>query len=126
MIDGEALVRGVDGYSDFNALHSGKHNAEVEMLAFDILALEGADLRDLPLSMRKIGLQRLLGGRPGAIFLSNFEQGEIGPDLFRQACEFGFEGLISKRSDRPYRGGRYPHWIKIKNRRHPVMSRSFE
>jgi ATP-dependent DNA ligase len=41
VLDGEAVVRGVDGYSDFNALQSGKHNAEVEMLAFDILALGG-------------------------------------------------------------------------------------
>ncbi|SDF31423.1 ATP dependent DNA ligase domain-containing protein [Bradyrhizobium brasilense] len=50
VIDGEAIVRGVDGYSDFNALHSGKHNAEVEMLAFDILAMDGDDLRDLSLN----------------------------------------------------------------------------
>ncbi|MCP1913829.1 ATP-dependent DNA ligase [Bradyrhizobium elkanii] len=53
VIDGEAIVRGVDGYSDFNALHSGKRNAEVEMLAFDILAMDDDDLRDPPLSMRK-------------------------------------------------------------------------
>ncbi|MGN8547692.1 DNA ligase [Bradyrhizobium sp. 13971] len=125
VIDGEAIVRGVDGYSDFNALHSGKHNAEVEMLAFDILTLDGNDLRDLPLSMRKTNLQRLLARRPEGIFVSDYEQGEIGPDLFRKACEFGFEGLVSKRSDRPYRGGRCPHWIKVKNRTHPGMSREF-
>jgi ATP dependent DNA ligase domain len=53
VIDGEAIVRGVDGYSDFNALHSGKYNGDVELLAFDILAMDGDDLRDLPLSMRK-------------------------------------------------------------------------
>lgn len=126
VIDGEAIVRGVDGYSDFNALHSGKHNAAVEMIAFDILAMDGDDLRDLPLSMRKTNLQRLLARRPEGIFLSDFEQGEIGPDLFRKACEFGFEGLVSKRSDRPYRGGRCPHWIKVKNRTHAAMSRKFE
>lgn len=126
MIDGEAIIRGVDGYSDFSALHSGKHNAEVEMLAFDILAIDGDDLRDLPLSMRKTNLQRLLAHRPEGIFVSDYEQGEIGPELFRKACEFGFEGLVSKRSDRPYRGGRCPHWIKVKNRTHPAMSRKFE
>ncbi|WFU66196.1 hypothetical protein [Bradyrhizobium brasilense] len=49
VIDGEAIVRGVDGYSDF----TGKRNAEVEMLAFDILAMDDDDLRDPPLSMRK-------------------------------------------------------------------------
>jgi len=55
VIDGEAVVLGVDGYSDFNALHSGRHNDEVQLCAFDALAMDGDDLRNLPLSMRKIG-----------------------------------------------------------------------
>jgi ATP-dependent DNA ligase len=86
VIDGEAVVLSVDGYSDFNALHSGKHNEEVQLCAFDVLAMDGDDLRNLPLSMRKANLQRLLARRPDGIFLSDFEQGEIGPDLFRAAC----------------------------------------
>jgi hypothetical protein len=49
VIDGEAVVLGVDGISDFNALHSGKHNDEVQFYAFDIPALDGDDLRHLPL-----------------------------------------------------------------------------
>jgi len=52
VIDGEAVILGVDGYSDFNALHSGKHNEEVQLCAFDALAMDGDDLRGLPLSMR--------------------------------------------------------------------------
>jgi hypothetical protein len=59
-IDGEAVILGVDGYSDFNALHSGKHNNEVQLLAFDVLAMDCDDLRNLPLSMRKANLARLL------------------------------------------------------------------
>ena len=43
------------------------------------------------------------------MFDSEFERGEIGPDLFRQACKFGLEGLVSKHKDQPYRGGRSPH-----------------
>jgi bifunctional non-homologous end joining protein LigD len=125
-IDGEAVILGVDGYSDFNALHSGKHNDEVQLLAFDVLAMDGDDLRDLPLSMRKANLARLLARRPDGIFLSEFEQGEIGPGLFRKACEFGLEGLVSKHRDRPYRGGRSKHWIKVKNRKHPATSRVME
>jgi bifunctional non-homologous end joining protein LigD len=117
------VILGVDGYSDFNALHSGKHNDEVQLLAFDVLAMDGDDLRDLPLSMRKANLARLLARRPDGIFMSEFEQGEIGPDLFRKACEFGLEGLVSKHSDQPYRGGRQKHCIKVKNRKHPAMSR---
>ena len=63
--------------------------------------MDGDDLRNLPLSMRKANLQRLLSRRPDGIFVADFEQGEIGPDLFRKACEFGLEGLVSKRADRP-------------------------
>ena len=122
VIDGEAVGLGVDGISDFNALHSGKHNDEVQLHAFDILALNGNDLRHLPLSMRKAHLSRLLARRPDGIFLSDFGQGEIGPDLFRAACNMGLEGLFSKRLDRPYRGGRSKDWIKVKNRTHPQLS----
>ncbi|MET3973412.1 hypothetical protein [Bradyrhizobium barranii] len=50
MIDGEAVLLGVDGVSDFRGLHSGKYNAEVQLYAFDILAGQGDDLRRLPLS----------------------------------------------------------------------------
>ena len=56
------------------------------------------------------------------IFLSPFEQGEIGSDLFAAACQMGLEGLVSKRRDRPYQAGRSKHWIKVKNRQHPAMS----
>jgi ATP-dependent DNA ligase len=40
---------------------------------------------------------------------------QIGPDLFRAACKFGLEGIVSKRHDRPYRAGRSPDWIKVKD-----------
>jgi bifunctional non-homologous end joining protein LigD len=53
VIDGEAVILGVNGVSDFEALHSGKHGDEVQLYAFDVLALDGDDLRQLPLSMRK-------------------------------------------------------------------------
>jgi bifunctional non-homologous end joining protein LigD len=70
-------VLGVDGISDLNALHSGKHNDEVQLYAFDILALDGDDLRPLPLSMRKAHLSRLLARRPDGIFISPFEQTQM-------------------------------------------------
>jgi hypothetical protein len=66
---------------------------------------------------------RLLARRPDGIFLSDFEQGEIGPDLFRKACEFGLEGLVCKRRDRPYRASRPADWIKVKNRQHHAFER---
>ena len=123
VIDGEAVVLGVDGIADFNALHSRRHDDEVQLYAFDCLALDGDDLRGLPLSMRKTNLARLLARRPDGIFVAPFEQGEIGPDLFRAACRLGLEGLVSKRRDRPYQAGRSKDWLKVKNRTHPAMSR---
>src|SRR3954447_3183910 len=101
VVDGEAVLLGVDGISDFNGLHSRKHDDEVQLYAFDILALDGEDLRKMPLSMRKANLARLLARRPEGIFVAPFEQGEIGPDLFRAACSFGLEGMASKHRDRP-------------------------
>ena len=91
--------------------------------AFDIMALDGDDLRGLSLTMRKTNLDHLLARRPDGIFVAPFEQGEIGPDLFRAACRMGLEGLLSKRRDRPYQAGRAKHWIKVKNRKHPAMER---
>jgi len=123
VIDGEAVILGTNGVSDFNALHSRKQNHEVQLCAFDVLAMDGEDLRELPLSMRKTNLERLLRGRPDGIFVNPFESGEIGPHLFRAACDMGLEGLVSKRADRPYRGGRSPHWIKVKNQQHHAFDR---
>jgi bifunctional non-homologous end joining protein LigD len=72
--------------------------------------------------MRKTNLSRLLARRVDGIFLSDFEQGEIGPELFRHACLMGLEGLVSKHRDSTYRAGRYDRWIKVKNRKHPAFS----
>jgi bifunctional non-homologous end joining protein LigD len=70
VIDGEAVILCLDGIADFNALHSGRHNSEVQFCAFDVLALDDEDLRVPPLSMRKANLERLLRGRPDGIFSS--------------------------------------------------------
>ena len=72
--------------------------------------------------MRKTNLARLLARRVDGIFLSDFEQGEIGPDLFRHACLMGLEGLVSKHRERLSRRP-IAAWIKVKNRQHPAFSR---
>ena len=113
----------MDGISDFDGLHSRRHDDEVQLYAFDMLVSDGEDIRRLPLSMRKANLARLLARRPDGIFIAPFEQGEIGPDLFQAACKMGLEGLVSKHKDRPYRAGRSPHWLKVKNRQHAAFSR---
>jgi ATP-dependent DNA ligase len=126
VLDGEAVILGVDGVSDFDALHSGNQNEEVQFCAFDILSEGDDDLRRLPLHLRKTSLERLLVRRPEGIFVNPFERGEIGPDLFRAACNMGLEGLVSKRRDRSYQAGRSKHWLKVKNRKHPAMDRVME
>jgi bifunctional non-homologous end joining protein LigD len=126
VIDGEAVVLGVDGISDFGALYSHQHDAEVQFYAFDMLAGEGDDMRSLPLSIRKANLARLLARRTDGIFIAPFEQGDIGPELFRAACDMGLEGLVSKHRERPYRAGRSSHWVKVKNPASPAMTRARE
>jgi bifunctional non-homologous end joining protein LigD len=123
VLDGEAVVLGVDGIADFNALHSRQHDEDVQFCAFDILVEDGDDLRKLPLRVQKNSLQRLLRRRPEGIFVNPFERGEIGPELFLAACRMGLEGLVSKHRERPYQSGRSKHWIKVKNRSHPAIYR---
>jgi bifunctional non-homologous end joining protein LigD len=79
VIDGEAVLLGADGRSDFDGLHSSKHNDEVHFYAFDILVADSEDVPKLPLSMRKTNLSRLFARRVDGIFLSDFQQGEIVP-----------------------------------------------
>ena len=126
VLDGEACILGVDGVADFDDLHSQKHNDEVQLYAFDLLSIEGDDLRELPLHLRKNQLARMLARRVGGVQLAPFEQGEIGPELFHSSCKMGLEGIVSKRRDRPYRAGRSLDWIKSKNPKHPAMTRVME
>ncbi|WP_245287686.1 hypothetical protein [Bradyrhizobium elkanii] len=118
VIDGEAVLLGVDGRSDFNGLHSRRHDDEVQFYAFDILAEGGEDLRKLPLSLRRPAWRGLLARRVDGIFLSDFEQGAIGPQLFEAACKMELEGIVSKHGGRWYGAGPCSHWIQ-----HPAYRR---
>ena len=77
IIDGEAVILGVDGIPDFNALHSRKQDNEVQLYAFDVMALDGEDLRQLPLSLRKTNLARLLARRPDGIFVAPMSRARL-------------------------------------------------
>ena len=84
--------------------------------------MSDGDLRGLPLSMRKASLSRLLARRVDGILLSDFEQREIGPDLFRHACRMGWrDWSATPREQLPRR----PVWsrVKVKNRAYPAFSR---
>jgi len=93
--------------------------------SFDLLEFNGKDLRSLPLGERKAKLARLLAGLTAGIVF-NEHTDEDGPTVFRHACRFGFEGIMSKRLDTPYRSGPSRDWIKVKNPDSPAMQRARE
>ncbi|WP_104668182.1 non-homologous end-joining DNA ligase [Ensifer adhaerens] len=120
IIDGEAVVLDEQGRSDFGLLQRAVgrkpslHDAnEIIFYAFDLLYLDGHDLRSLPLAERRRRLEPIVADRRGAIRFSE-EIHADGAEFFRAACELGLEGIIAKRRDAPYRSGRRPEWLKIK------------
>jgi ATP-dependent DNA ligase len=94
---------------------------KVQLYAFDILALNGDDLRHMPLSTRKAHLSRLLARRPDGIFVARFEAGEIGPDPFRAACDVGVEGLGVEAAGSALSGRPIEGLGQVKNRSHPAI-----
>ena len=84
------------------------------LFAFDLIEHDGDDLRDLPLIERKWGLFRLLGKAKRAIRFVEHLTGD-GPTVFEHVCRMGLEGIVSKRTDAPYRSGPSKLWVKTKN-----------
>ena len=119
-LDGEAVVCGPDGVAVFDALHRRGTVSEAMLYAFDLLELDGEDLRALSLGDRKKRLARLLGRRRVGIVLSE-HTADDGATIFRQACRMGLEGIVSKRLSAPYRSGPSRDWIKVKNPDSPAM-----
>ncbi|PDT39788.1 MULTISPECIES: non-homologous end-joining DNA ligase [Sinorhizobium] len=120
ILDGEAVVLDEHGRSDFGMLQralgrkpSLHDPREILFFAFDLLYLDGRDLRRLPLSERRRLLEPIVAGRDGVIRLSE-EVEASGEEFFRIACEHGLEGIVAKRRDKPYHSGRRPDWLKIK------------
>jgi ATP-dependent DNA ligase len=95
------------------------------LYAFDLLELNGRDLRGLPLGDRKKQLARLVGKRRIGIVLSEHTE-EDGAAIFQQACRMGLEGIVSKRLNASYRSGPSRDWLKIKNPDSPAMIRARE
>ena len=121
-IDGEAVVCGDDGVADFDKLHAQGWDGAVFLYAFDVLELDGEDLRQEPLERRKARLPKLLARAAAGIQL--VEHVELdGATVFEHACKMGLEGVVSKRRDFAYRSGRSKSWIKVKNPKSPAMLR---
>jgi bifunctional non-homologous end joining protein LigD len=115
IIDGEAVACGDDGIASFDRIRYRCHDADVFMWAFDLVELDGDDLRRDPLAVRKATLASLLRRvAPGLRFNEHLDNDD-GPLVFAHACMMGLEGIVSKRKDSSYRSGRSPDWIKSKN-----------
>jgi bifunctional non-homologous end joining protein LigD len=116
LLDGEVAVVLPDGRTSFQALQGSFGDAirrRLVYFVFDLLHLDGRDLRPLPLERRKEELRRLLAGAPPTIRFSAHVTGG-GAAYLREACRLGLEGIVSKRRDAPYRAGRGGGWLKIK------------
>jgi bifunctional non-homologous end joining protein LigD len=115
LIDGEAVVLDAKGRPDFSALQAaiGNGSASIVAFVFDLLFLDGRNLRALPLAERRQALEKLVGKGKGAILLSE-ETDADGMDFFKAACAQGLEGMVSKRLDSRYRSGRHMDWVKVK------------
>jgi bifunctional non-homologous end joining protein LigD len=122
IIDGEAVVCGKNGVSDFDKLHCQHYDDQVVLFAFDLLELDGDHWRSRPLEERKARLAKLLSKAGGGVYLSEHLAGEGGV-IFEHACRMGLEGIVSKRRDFPYRSGRSKCWIKVKNPASPAAVR---
>ena len=116
ILDGEVVVMGPDGTTDFqalqNALREGR-NAKLAYYAFDLLYLDGFDIRGASLADRKTLLAAALQGAPPSIRYSDHLQGD-GTEVYQKACRMALEGLVAKRLGAPYRGGRSRDWLKLK------------
>jgi bifunctional non-homologous end joining protein LigD len=125
LIDGEAVVCRPDGLSDFDALRRGRRGHEVTLAAFDLIELQGDDLRNDPLLTRKRQLAKILGKGVGAIVYNEHVE-QDGALVFEHACRMGLEGIVSKRLDAPYRSGPSKTWLKSKNPLSPAVRRERE
>jgi bifunctional non-homologous end joining protein LigD len=134
-IDGEGVVCGPDGVADFERLRAGvgrKGSRGAFLYVFDLLELDDEDLRREPWEVRRDALASLLcnvmhdAKFQQGIRLSEHIDGADGDIVFRHACKLGLEGIVAKRRDRPYKSGRSPDWIKIKNPNAPAATRLLE
>jgi bifunctional non-homologous end joining protein LigD len=111
IIDGEVVVPSADGTTDFSVLQNELkgRSTKIVMVAFDLLYLNGYDVRKLPLYERKALLKKLLDGTD-IQFSESFEVD--GPAIYKHACKTGLEGVVSKVRDSRYGSGRSNDWVK--------------
>ena len=133
MIDGETVVCGEDGIPSFDLLRYKHDDGRAFLYAFDVIGLNGEDLRREQLEQRKAILWRLLKNEEGAettpgLLINGWIEGEEadGAIVFEHACSLGLEGIVSKRKGSRYNSGRSPNWLKLKNPESVAVRRELE
>jgi bifunctional non-homologous end joining protein LigD len=125
LIDGEAIVTNDNGLAVFDLIRRSGHGRDAVLCAFDLIELDGEDLRRASIEWRKERLLRLVRDQhPGIVF--NAHYAVDGGIVFKNACALGCEGIVSKRLGSPYRSGRSASWVKVKNPRAPAVKREAE
>ena len=122
LIDGEIIVTDDSGLAVFELVRRHRHGADAVLVAFDLIELDGEDLRRRPIEERKAKLAKLIRNPRAGIVLNEHYEGD-GDIVFQYACKLGCEGIVSKRRGSPYRSGRSPHWLKVKNPAAPALKR---
>jgi bifunctional non-homologous end joining protein LigD len=122
LIDGELVVCDDAGVSSFGRLRSRQYDHIAFLYAFDLLALDGQDLRRETFETRKATLASLLRKSRAGISLCEHLEGD-GEVVFGHACKMGLEGIVSKRRDSRYSSGATPNWVKSKNPQSAAVER---
>jgi bifunctional non-homologous end joining protein LigD len=125
IIDGEAVACDDNGLVSFERIRYRHYDGDVFLYAFDLIELNGDDLRRDPLEVRKATLRSMLA-KAGLGLRFNEHLGGDGPTVCAHACKMGLEGIVSKRKDSMYRSGRSPDWLKMKNPAAPAVKREAE
>jgi bifunctional non-homologous end joining protein LigD len=127
IIDGEAVACDDNGVASFDLIRHHRHNDRAFLYAFDLIELNGDDMRRDPLEVcaHKATLRSMLAKAGLGLRFNEHLEGD-GPTIFAHACRMGLEGIVSKRKDSMYRSGRSPDWLKMKNSDAPAVKREAE
>src|SRR5262249_45035306 len=115
LLDGEVVALDASGVSSFQALQQATALGPgwtLAYVAFDLLFLDGRDVRPEPLLARKKSLAALLRRRAHLRYSEHYDA--PGPEVYERACRMGLEGIVSKRAAAPYTSGRGQSWLKVK------------
>ena len=126
LIDGEVVCCNERGLATFQLLRNRRNEPQAFLYAFDLLELNGTDLRREPLEVRKATLASILNKSRSGVRLNEHLEHPEGAVVFQHACKMGLEGIVSKRLGSRYRSGRSPDWLKFKNPSAPAVKREAE